>query len=118
VDSLPAGFSNYWLQEVLRQQLGFQGAIFSDDLSMHGASVIGDFEQRARQTLSAGADMALVCNNRSAAERVIDRLNGIEINAESTKRLEAMRPASWVITDKLEYAEQWKRSHKVIEALS
>ncbi|MEH6504295.1 MAG: beta-N-acetylhexosaminidase [Cycloclasticus sp.] len=118
VDALPAGFSEYWLNDVLRQQLGFQGAIFSDDLTMHGASVIGDYEQRARQALRAGGDMALVCNNRSAAEQVIDGLSGMDISLDSVKRLTDMRPKEVPVKDILQQTEQWQRCRKVIDELS
>ena len=66
VDSLPAGFSSIWLQKVLRQSLGFSGAIFSDDLSMAGARQVQGHEISASQAvlaaLQAGCDMALLCN--------------------------------------------------------
>ena len=66
VDSLPAGFSAIWLQKVLRQSLGFSGAIFSDDLSMAGARQVQGREISATQAvlaaLQAGCDMALLCN--------------------------------------------------------
>ena len=66
VDSLPAGFSSIWLQKVLRQSLGFSGAIFSDDLSMAGARQVQGREISASQAvlaaLRAGCDMALLCN--------------------------------------------------------
>ena len=66
VDSLPAGFSSIWLQKILRESLGFSGAIFSDDLSMAGARQVQGREISASQAvlaaLHAGCDLALLCN--------------------------------------------------------
>jgi beta-N-acetylhexosaminidase len=79
VDSRPAGFSKRWLQEILRSDFGFTGAIFSDDLSMEGARLIDDkrvsYTQAAIVALNAGCDMVLLCNQSVGDEgRAVDEL--------------------------------------------
>jgi beta-N-acetylhexosaminidase len=75
VDSQPAGFSEIWLKKILRNQLGFDGIIFSDDLTMEAASVAGNMQQRARAAFKAGCDMVLVCNQPNSADAILNDLN-------------------------------------------
>jgi beta-N-acetylhexosaminidase len=74
VDEQPAGFSPRWLKDILRQQLGFTGAIFSDDLSMEGAKVAGTAVEGAIAALQAGCDMVLLCNQSLNGGRAVDEL--------------------------------------------
>jgi beta-N-acetylhexosaminidase len=90
VDPRPAGFSKVWLKDILRGQLGFEGCIFSDDLSMEGATVAGGIVQRAEAALNAGCDMVLVCNKPESADELLDGLVW-EMSATSMARLAHMR---------------------------
>lgn len=87
VDAQPAGFSRVWLQEVLRRRLGFDGMIFSDDLSMAGAGVAGGIVERARAALDAGCDMALVCNAPEAAVQLLDGLGYAPLDTRRAARM-------------------------------
>lgn len=88
VDPRPAGFSEWWLESQLRGQLGFGGAIFSDDLSMAGAATVGDMVTRVERALQAGCDMALICN---APDQVLDVLGKLTRLPNPRSQLRLMR---------------------------
>ncbi len=93
VDQQIASMSKYWLKTELRQNLGYRGSIFSDDLSMGSASIVGELPERVVTAIQAGSDMALICNDRDAVVTMLDNNEG-ELQPTSQARLLAMRPSS------------------------
>lgn len=87
VDNVPTGFSSRWLQDILRQELKFGGAVISDCLSMKGAAIGGDFVVRAQMALDAGCDMVILCQqDRALVSWIVEHL-ARDGTAESTQRL-------------------------------
>lgn len=119
-DSQPASGSSYWLKEVLRQKLGFNGAIFSDDLGMKGAGFMGDFVSRSEKALAAGCDLLLLCNER---EGVIDVLDNLKLHENQPHfkarqhRLQALFKRKSLDWKSLTQQSRWLENHQNLTAL-
>ncbi len=117
VDEKPAGFSSVWIKQILRNELGFNGAVFSDDLSMQGAAIAGGYIERARLALLAGCDMILVCNEPRAAEQVLDA-TPIASDPQRTRRLLNMRGNPQMMRNELMETAQWQRLSTLISSMT
>ncbi len=115
VDPNLAGFSPFWLQEVLRNRLKFQGVIFSDDLEMEGASVVGDVADRAEAAINAGCDMVLVCKELDAVVSVLERLKNWH-NPASQLRLSRLHGKGSVTYESLSADAEWQHAVKKVIA--
>lgn len=86
VDTLPASLSRAWLTDTLRNQLGFQGAIISDDLSMAAVAKLGSADQTTQMAIDAGSDLILICNDRNAVTQTLDSMPQPLIDPDSLQR--------------------------------
>ncbi len=116
VDERPAVFSSVWLQHQLRDSLGFDGAVLSDDLSMAGAGVVGDTVARVNHALAAGCDLALVCNDRAACIAVLDGLR-YEDNPLSQLRRTRLHGRARFTWQELHALDEWRITHDAIARL-
>ena len=121
IDSLPVGFSPYWLQTQLREILCFDGVIFSDDLTMEGAAVAGNYGERAIAAIDAGCDMILVCNNREgvlealAALDSYPQVNNVEQRNTRIARMQATK--KWSV-DELQSSHRYTATTTIIGAMT
>lgn len=114
VDGQAVGFSRVWLKNILREQMGYDGVIFSDDLSMEGAAVAGGFSDRALKAMAAGCDTLLVCNNRAATLEVIGALeqDGRFCTSTRLSRMQGgQRPSSLAA---LQLNARWVDTHRML----
>jgi len=113
VDAQPASLSGRWVRGMLREDLGFQGAVFTDDLSMGGAAAGGDIVWRAQHALAAGCDMLPVCNDRTAVVSLLDRLN-LEPEPASQLRLVRMRGRGALTRGALTASPQYREAQTLL----
>ncbi|MBI5450758.1 MAG: beta-N-acetylhexosaminidase [Gammaproteobacteria bacterium] len=116
IDPQLAGFSPFWLQQILRTRLGFQGVIFSDDLEMAGAAVAGGVADRVQAALAAGCDMALVCQTQPAMIAALDGLPTSFVHAPASQlRLVRMRGRLPLTRGQLHADPQWQETCRRVE---
>ncbi len=114
IDANPAGFSKFWIQTILREELNFKGVVFSDDLSMEGAAFAGDFPERAKRAQLAGCDMLLVCNNPAAAEQILEALP-VTNDPVRTQRLMSMQGQKRLDRTELMNSSLWQKTAALIK---
>ena len=114
IDPEIASLSEFWMQSVLRNELGFHGAIFSDDMCMAGASEGGSVAERVQTALQVGADMALICNDRAALAPVLSLLDGYA-RPVSHARLAAMRACRKTYNSAPYRSDRWQKDLERLE---
>ena len=116
-DRWPASASEFWIRSVLREQLGFQGVVFADDLSMKGAAASGDIIARAERALRAGCDVLPVCNHRPSVEVLLNDLRVYDDPASALRRIR-MRGRAQVDTVALQESPRWREAQRWLDRAS
>ena len=109
VDDRPAGYSPFWIKTILRQKLGYQGTIFSDDLGMFAAKVAGGLIDRVRDSLLAGCDAVLVCQPEDVRQLLA---NTHELFADADLALKRLRGRITATRDEIESVGEWRQWKK------
>ena len=118
IDDRPAGFSRRWLK-YLRQDIGFEGVIVSDDLSMEGAAMAGGPGERVMAALEAGCDLALLCNDPVGAAEARQTLHSSMKKPLTQCRLERLRFAGGVVDfETLKAQPRWHRTRERLANLT
>jgi beta-N-acetylhexosaminidase len=116
VDDFPAGFSQKWIKQILRQEMDFDGVVFSDDLSMQGAVQMGNIVDRAELAIAAGCDMVLVCNDAKGAVNVIDGLpSDTSMHTNSLDRIKRLRKTASLDFSSLKKTTDYQIASKVLD---
>ena len=118
VDSVAAGFSKVWIQQILREECRFQGVVFSDDLSMVGAHTAGDIISRAAAAKAAGCDMLLVCNDRGAVNRLIASWRPGADPLSQVRLIRLHGKPSQLKADNFASDNQWRAAHAELDKLN
>ncbi|RUO31348.1 beta-N-acetylhexosaminidase [Aliidiomarina sanyensis] len=111
----PAGFSPYWLQEILRGQYGFEGLIISDDLLMAGAHVAGNVTKRAEAAIHAGCDLLLVCNDSREARVVLETVSFSPPQRDAIKLLGGTTDTSGL--EQLQSTKRWQEARVLVDQI-
>jgi beta-N-acetylhexosaminidase len=119
VDPLPAGYSRRWLKDILKNQMGYEGVVLSDDLGMYAAKSVGGLEERARLSLEAGCDLALVCHPEEVAEILATLNDSLTFDTQAAPRLFGNPTVSKQELESVdrEGVKEWRRWRLSLEAL-
>lgn len=122
-DAQPAGFSHFWLQRVLRERLGFEGAIISDDLGMQAAVAQGSLLDRVKRAAQAGCDLVLVCNDLTEIPGLLNQLAVAQspVISSPLSQLRLIRLHGRKLSsrfDKLRFNPRWQAAHRIVETLN
>jgi len=113
IDPAPSSLSRRWIQNALREEMRFEGAVFTDDLSMGGAAEFGDIVARAEAALDAGCDVLPVCNDRASVARLLD---GLEVEADPAAHMRLVRMRGRPAPERAELfaGDAWRSSQELL----